>query len=194
MRARARGDRSRHERSARVQRRLRARGHARRPASAGSRGSRTSRRTRSALGLTHEFIGRADGFPGLAAAYGLARADVRGIQHELAYEALATGKVDVIDIYTTDAQIEHLRSRGSRGRPRILPALRRGVALPAGSRRKRAGRARAMQALAGRIDEAAMTRANARVVMRRSRIRRPRRRCSSGARECDPATGAARGR
>ncbi len=63
--------------------------------------------------------------------------DVRGIQHELAYEAIASGKIDVIDIYTTDAQIQHLDLRGARGRPRLLPALRRGVALPARSRATR---------------------------------------------------------
>src|SRR6185503_14592523 len=40
------------------------------------------------LGMTHEFIGRADGWPGLARAYGLDHARVQGIQHELAWEAL----------------------------------------------------------------------------------------------------------
>src|SRR5207249_11047268 len=40
------------------------------------------------LGLTPEFIGRQDGYPGLAARYRLAMRDVRGIQHELAYGAI----------------------------------------------------------------------------------------------------------
>ena len=43
------------------------------------------------LGLTHEFLGRADGWPSLARHYGLRPRSVRGIQHELAYTALASG-------------------------------------------------------------------------------------------------------
>jgi osmoprotectant transport system permease protein len=56
------------------------------------------------LGLSHEFIGRADGWPGLAARYGL-RQRPQGLDHGLAYEALQQQQVDVIDIYSTDAKI-----------------------------------------------------------------------------------------
>lgn len=59
------------------------------------------------LGLSNEFIGRADGWRGLATHYGLAQ-QPRGLDHGLAYDALAGGQVDLIDIYTTDAKIEHL--------------------------------------------------------------------------------------
>ena len=55
-------------------------------------------------GLSHEFIGRADGWPGLAKQYGF-RAIPRGVDHGIAYEALAQNQVDVIDIYSTDAKI-----------------------------------------------------------------------------------------
>ncbi|HEX8479952.1 MAG TPA: glycine betaine ABC transporter substrate-binding protein [Telluria sp.] len=57
------------------------------------------------FGLSHEFIGRADGWPGLAQRYGIA-AQPRGLDHGIAYEALAQGQVDVIDIYATDAKIK----------------------------------------------------------------------------------------
>lgn len=56
------------------------------------------------FGLSHEFIGRADGWPGLAQRYGLAHRP-RGLDHGLAYEALQRRQVDVIDIYSTDAKI-----------------------------------------------------------------------------------------
>jgi osmoprotectant transport system permease protein len=56
------------------------------------------------FGLSHEFLGRRDGWPGLAAAYGL-RAEPRGLDHGLAYEALAAREVDAIDLYSTDAKI-----------------------------------------------------------------------------------------
>ena len=58
------------------------------------------------LGLSHEFLGRRDGWPGLKAAYGLPQAAPLGLDHGLAYEALAAGKVDAIDLYSTDAKIE----------------------------------------------------------------------------------------
>lgn len=56
------------------------------------------------FGLSHEFIGRVDGWPGLAARYGLPQRP-RGLDHGIAYEALAQQQVDVIDIYSTDAKI-----------------------------------------------------------------------------------------
>jgi osmoprotectant transport system permease protein len=55
-------------------------------------------------GLSHEFLGRADGWPGLAARYGLPQR-AAGLDHGLAFEALAQGRVDLIDVYTTDAKI-----------------------------------------------------------------------------------------
>jgi osmoprotectant transport system permease protein len=56
------------------------------------------------IGLSHEFLGRGDGWPGLKSAYGLPQAP-RGLDHGLAYEALAAGEIDVMDLYTTDAKI-----------------------------------------------------------------------------------------
>jgi osmoprotectant transport system permease protein len=62
------------------------------------------------FGLSHEFIGRADGWPGLAQRYHLPQ-QPRGLDHGIAYEALDQRQVDVIDIYSTDAKIAryHLR-------------------------------------------------------------------------------------
>ena len=62
------------------------------------------------LGLSHEFLGRADGWPGLARRYGLT-SQPRGLDHGLAYDALAAKKIDVMDIYTTDARISRLGLR-----------------------------------------------------------------------------------
>jgi len=56
------------------------------------------------IGLSHEFLGRADGWPGLARRYGLTQ-QPRGLDHGIAYEALAQRQVDAIDIYSTDAKI-----------------------------------------------------------------------------------------
>ncbi len=56
------------------------------------------------VGLSHEFLGRADGWPGLARRYGLPQTP-RGLDHGIAYEALAQRQIDVTDIYSTDAKI-----------------------------------------------------------------------------------------
>lgn len=57
------------------------------------------------LGFSNEFLDRADGWPGLRAAYGLPQADVRGLDHDLALRALAAGDLDATDLYSTDAEI-----------------------------------------------------------------------------------------
>lgn len=56
-------------------------------------------------GLSHEFLARADGWPALQRAYGLKFAPGNGLDHGLAYQALTSAQVDLIDVYTTDAQL-----------------------------------------------------------------------------------------
>jgi osmoprotectant transport system permease protein len=55
--------------------------------------------------FTSGFLEREDGWPGLRRHYGLTLADVRVIEHALAYQALASGTVDVIDIFSTDGRL-----------------------------------------------------------------------------------------
>jgi osmoprotectant transport system permease protein len=62
------------------------------------------------LGLSNEFIGRADGWQGLLSRYAFT-AKPQGIDHGLAYDAIAKQQIDVMDIYTTDAKITHLGLR-----------------------------------------------------------------------------------
>ena len=57
------------------------------------------------FGLSDEFLNRSDGWPALRIAYGLSESNVRGIDHEIAYKGLVDGSIDVIDLYTTDAEI-----------------------------------------------------------------------------------------
>ena len=63
------------------------------------------------LALSQEFLNRRDGWEGLRQAYRLSFAEVRGLDHGLAYEALAGGQADVVDAYATDAKIERYRLR-----------------------------------------------------------------------------------
>jgi osmoprotectant transport system permease protein len=113
------------------------------------------------LGLSNEFIGRADGWKGLAAHYGFTQTPI-GLDHGLAYDAIATRQIDVVDIYTTDAKIDHLGLRvledDKRYFPRYDAVLLYRLELP--TRLPQAWAA--LQKLEGRIDERAMIAMNAR--------------------------------
>ena len=65
--------------------------------------ARVSRTLRA--GLTPDFVGRADGLPGLEQAYGVRFGSVRALLPAVKYQALAAGEVDVIDGYSTDGFI-----------------------------------------------------------------------------------------
>ncbi|MGE5793322.1 MAG: glycine betaine ABC transporter substrate-binding protein, partial [Bacteroidota bacterium] len=113
------------------------------------------------LGLSQEFIGRADGWPGLKRLYGLPYETPSGLDHGLAYEAIAAGRIDVMDIYSTDAKIERYGLRvlaDDRGFfPKYDAVLLYRRDLPA-----RAPRAwQALAALEGQIDARRMIRLNA---------------------------------
>jgi osmoprotectant transport system permease protein len=112
------------------------------------------------LGFGHEFLARRDGWPGLAAAYGLAQRP-RGLDHGLAYEALAAGEVDVIDLYSTDAKIARYDIAVLEDDRGFFPAydavLLHRLEVP----RRFPAAWRALAALGGRISEAGMRRMNA---------------------------------
>lgn len=59
------------------------------------------------FGVSSEFMERGDGWRSLARHYGLPHTRVRGMSHDLAYRALDSGAIDVIDLYTTDAEIRY---------------------------------------------------------------------------------------
>jgi osmoprotectant transport system permease protein len=63
------------------------------------------------LGLSHEFLERADGWPALKAAYRLPLQAGAGLDHGLAYDAVADGRVDVMDVYSTDAKVGRYKLR-----------------------------------------------------------------------------------
>src|SRR5687767_14885779 len=73
------------------------------------------------VGLSQEFLNRKDGWPALKAAYALPHA-ARGLDHGLAYEALTSGQVDVMDVYSTDAKITRYSVRQLEDDRRFFPA------------------------------------------------------------------------
>jgi osmoprotectant transport system permease protein len=112
------------------------------------------------FGLSNEFLDRADGWPGLKARYRLPQPDPRGLQHELAYRGIANGYVDVIDLYSTDPEIEYYHLRrleddlGYFPRYEAVILYRRGL---------RGDAVDALRKLTGTLDEVAMARLNAEV-------------------------------
>lgn len=57
------------------------------------------------FGFSPEFTQRPDSWPGLKVHYGLPHDDIRTMQHELSYTALANGDIDAMELYSTDAKI-----------------------------------------------------------------------------------------
>ncbi len=59
------------------------------------------------FGFSNEFMDRRDGWPGIRSEYRLNPRRVNGLEHALAYRGLETGSIDVIDLYSTDPEIEY---------------------------------------------------------------------------------------
>ena len=72
--------------------------------------SNLAKKSDQRLGLSNEFMGRADGWKGLSARYGFTQSP-SSLDHGLAFAAIEKNQIDVIDIYTTDAQIDHMKLR-----------------------------------------------------------------------------------
>ncbi len=132
---------------------------------AGKRGIRSisdlARHRDVRLGLSQEFLGRADGWPGLKAAYALPQATPRGLDHGLAYEAIAAGRIDVMDVYTTDAKIERYRLRVLDDDRKFFPRYDAVILYRADVPKRFPGAWSALTKLEGKIDERIMIRMNA---------------------------------
>lgn len=58
------------------------------------------------VGISNEMLDRGDGYKALASDYGLRFKNVKGMAHALSYKGLEQNAVDVIDVYTTDPEIQ----------------------------------------------------------------------------------------
>lgn len=119
------------------------------------------------LGLSHEFLRRDDGWPGLRAAYGLKQPDPRGLDHGIAYEALSAGQVEVIDLYATDAKIARLGIRVLADDRGFFPRYDAVILHRADAPARHPQAFAAWASLQGRIDEATMIRLNGRAELDR---------------------------
>ena len=109
------------------------------------------------MGLSHEFQARADGWPALQRAYALPQPAGAALDHGLAYAAVKAAQVDLIDVYSTDAQVGRYGLRVLQDDRAFFPRYDAVLLMRAGVD------AAALQALAGRIDERTMVTLNAQV-------------------------------
>ena len=163
LRTRPRPPRAAHDRAARVRQQLRA-GHdrgARRPRSASAASPTCSPTPSCASCSPTRCMARPDGWPGLRARYGLPQRP-RGMDHDLAYRALAAGAADVIDIYSTDAEIRAYDLRVLEDDRHYFPAYAALFLYRAELADRAPAAVAALEQLEGRISAGAMIALNAR--------------------------------
>ncbi len=110
--------------------------------------------------VSHEFLERSDGWPGLSRAYGLSHR-VTGIEHGLAYQALNDGAIDVTDAYSTDGEVVRYDLVLLEDDRTFFPEY---LAVPTARADVSAAAIAALERLAGRIDDHTMQALNAAVV------------------------------
>ncbi len=134
---------------------------------AAARGIRTisdlARHSDLKFGFSNEFMDRADGWPGLQRHYRLKEASVTGIDHDLAYRALDAGHLDVIDLYTTDAEIGYYDLAVLQDDHGYFPEYRAVYLVRSASAERHPQLVPALNRLAGHIDNALMVAMNGRV-------------------------------
>jgi len=115
------------------------------------------------LGFSNEFMDRGDGWPGLRRAYALPQTKVSGLDHVLSYRAVASGAVDAIDLYSTDAEIPYYHLRTLPDDRHYFPRYQAVFLYRLALERDEPAFVAALRRLAGRIDEQAMRAMNAAV-------------------------------
>ena len=113
------------------------------------------------IAFSAEFTSRADGWGSLKARYGLTHTDIKAMDHDLAYRALADGAVDLIDLYSTDAEIRHYDLRVLRDDLKHFPAYRAVFVYRADLETRAPAAIAALRLLSGTIDEPTMIGMNA---------------------------------
>ena len=114
-------------------------------------------------GLTPDFIGRADGLPGLERAYGLHFREVKALVPAVKYQALAASQVDVIDGYSTDGLIARYDLVVLDDDRHFFPPYEAAAVIRPGLDSANPRAVAALGELSGRLDEARMRALNARV-------------------------------
>jgi osmoprotectant transport system permease protein len=119
------------------------------------------------LGLSNEFMDRGDGWRNLRRHYALPQ-DANGMVHEVAYQQLQSGVIDVTDVYTTDAAIERLDLVVLEDDLHYFPPYDAVLLYRAELAEKRPAAVAALEGLQSKISESDMIALNAMVESRRA--------------------------
>jgi glycine betaine/choline ABC-type transport system substrate-binding protein len=112
-------------------------------------------------GFGYEFVERPDGWKGLLAHYSLSfREESRTMDLGLTYKALANGEVDLIAGNSTDGLIDSLGLVVLSDDRRYFPPYDAGIVRRSDIDRTCGGASKALDSLAGRIDDATMRKLN----------------------------------
>ena len=110
--------------------------------------------------VSHEFLEREDGWPGMRRVYGFDWIP-EGIEHGLAYQAMADGSIDITDAYSTDGELQRYDLTVLADDKAFFPTY---LAMPL-IRDDLSPRAQAaIEDLAGTLDDSSMASLNASVV------------------------------
>jgi len=120
-----------------------------------------------AFGFSAEFMDRQDAWPVVKETYGVNPGNLRAMEHELAYRALAAGSIDVTDLYSTDAEIPYYDLVLLQDDKHVFPEYQ-AIYLYRQDLEQRAPEYVAkLQALAGRMSDSAMVELNAGVKLKK---------------------------
>ena len=120
------------------------------------------------LGLSAPFLDRPDGWRALRRFYDLPMDNRDGMEHALAYQALAAGSLDVTDVYTTDAAIRQLDLTVLADDRHFFPPYDAVILYRAELDRRTPHVVDALLRLEGTIDESTMIELNVRDIMDKS--------------------------
>ena len=113
------------------------------------------------FGFTNEFMDRVDGWQGLREHYNLPQEFVRGLDHDLAYRGIGSGSIHIIDMYSTDAEIEYYKLRALEDDLKYFPKYDAVLLYRADIEKRIPQLLVKLKMLAGKIPEAKMIAMNA---------------------------------
>ena len=114
------------------------------------------------FGFSNEFLSRKDGWPAVRDRYALPQTNVSGLDHDLAYRAVAAAKTDLIDLYSTDAEIKAYGLRVLDDDRRLFPEYHAVYLYRLDLQKKSPALLAALQQVEGKIDAPHMIAMNAR--------------------------------
>ena len=115
------------------------------------------------VGVSHEVLNRPDGLPGLTKAYDLSFANTRGMEHGLAYQAIASGEIDLIDAFSTDGELLRYKLKGLQDDRGFFPPYHAAPMVRMDTLKKHPEIAPALEKLGFRLNEETMQKLNYKV-------------------------------